>query len=321
MKAAVRSKYGTGDVLNIPEVDTPIPKENDVLIRVHATTVNRSDCHILTGKPYFMRFFTGLFKPKSATTGSDFAGEIEAVGKKVKAFSPGEKVFGFGGAFGTGSHAQYFIQPEIIAVKTTVLMPANVKYEKAAACIEGAVYALNSVIMVHPKAGQTALVHGATGAIGAATVQFLKHYGLNITATCRGEHESLVASLGADRIIDYTKEDFTKDNGRYDFIFDAVGKTSFAKCKHLLKKKGVFTSSNGAINLLLVVVTPLFGGKKVVFKSVTKITTALSFIKELVEKESFVPVIDREYPLDKIGDAYTYVMTGNKVGNVVITMS
>jgi NADPH:quinone reductase-like Zn-dependent oxidoreductase len=263
MKAAVRSKYGLPGDLSIKELEIPIPKDDEVLIKVYATTVNRSDCHVLSGKPFPMRFFTGLFKPRLSIIGSDFAGQIEAIGSNVRSFKAGDKIMGFGGGFGCGSHAQYFILPETKAIKTMVSMPDNINYDEAAACLEGAVYAGMVTLKLEPKAGQNALVYGATGAIGSAYVQFLKSYGLSVTAVCGGENAELVRSLGADKIIDYKTEDFTKDNERYDFVLDAVGKTSFLKCKKLLKKRGIFCSSGGAINLLWVIITPLFGGKKV----------------------------------------------------------
>lgn len=181
MKAAVRSKYGSPEVLSIKELDIPTPKDNELLIKVHAATVNRSDCHVLTGKPYAMRLFTGLPKPKSAVTGSDFAGEITAIGKAVTSFKPGEKVMGFLGGLGGRTHAQYFIVTESLALKAIVTMPAHQTYEEAAASLEGAFYAINAVKSLDPKPGQKALVIGATGAIGAATVQFLKYYGVNVT--------------------------------------------------------------------------------------------------------------------------------------------
>jgi NADPH:quinone reductase-like Zn-dependent oxidoreductase len=320
MKAAVRTRYGLPGDLTIKDLPIPSPKDNEVLIKVYATTVNRSDCHILTGKPLFMRLFTGLFKPKLSTTGTDFAGQIEATGKNVTSFKTGDKVMGFaGGLFGIGSHAQYLLLPETKAIKIIVSIPDNLRYEEAAACLEGAFYAAGNTLL-NPKAGQKALIYGATGAIGSAYIQFLKFYGVYITAVCRGEHTELVKSLGADKVIDYTKNDFTKDSERYDFVFDAVGKSTFARCKHLLKKNGIYTSSGGAENLLLVLITPLFGGKKVVFKSFKNIKAGLSFIKRLIEEGSFRPVIDRQYPIDKIAEAFTYVASGQKIGNVIITM-
>ena len=320
MKAAVRSKYGLPGDLTIKELDIPTPREDEVLIRVHATTVNRSDCHVLSGKPFIMRFFTGLFKPRASIIGTDFTGEIAAVGSSVRSFTTGDKIMGFSGAFSCGSHAQYFILPETKAKKIIVSLPANLNYEQAAACLEGAVYASMQILGSKPQAGQKAMVYGASGAIGSAYVQFFKSYGVSVTAVCRMEQAALMRSLGAEKIIDYTTQDFTKDNERYDMIFDAVGKTSFMKCKKLMKKNGIFGSSNGAINFLWLLVTPLFGGKKVVFHFSTKVSEALAFIKGLVENGKFVPVIDRKYPLEKIAEAYKYVATGQKIGNVIITM-
>jgi len=320
MRAAVRSKYGLPGDLTIKELDIPVPDEDEVLIRVHATTVNRSDCHVLSGKPFFMRFFTGLLKPRASIIGSDFTGEIAAIGSRVKSFKAGDKIMGFGGVFGCGSHAQYFILPETKAAKAIVPMPHNITYDEAAACLEGAYYAVSGIMQLKPKAGQKALVYGATGAIGSSYVQFLKNYGVKITAVCSHENSELVRSLGADKVIDYRTEDFTKDNERYDFVFDAIGKSSFIKCKKLLKEKGLYASSNGLINILWVLVTPLFGGKKVFFAPPGGIKTGLDFIRDLVEKGNFKPVIDRKYPLDKIAEAYKYVATGQKIGNVIITM-
>jgi NADPH:quinone reductase-like Zn-dependent oxidoreductase len=320
MKAAVRSKYGLPGDLSIKELDIPVPKEDEVLIRVHASTVNRSDCHVLSGKPFFMRLLTGLFKPRSSIIGSDFAGEIAATGSSVRSFKTGDKIMGFGGGLGCGSHAQYFILSEKKATKTIVPLPSNLSYDEAAACLEGAYYAASVIMPLKPSGDQKALVYGATGAIGSSYVQFLKNYGASITAVCGSENTQLVRSLGAHKIIDYKKEDFTKDSERYDFVFDAVGKSSFMQCKKLLTKKGVYTSSGGAINLLLIFITPLFGGRKVVFPPPARISTALNFIRDLVEKGKFIPVIDKKYPLEKIAEAYKYVASGQKIGNVIITM-
>jgi NADPH:quinone reductase-like Zn-dependent oxidoreductase len=320
MKAAVRSKYGLPGDLTIKELAIPTPKDDEVLIRVHATTVNRSDCHVLSGKPFFMRFFTGLFKPRASIIGSDFTGEIAKTGSAVRAFKAGDKIMGFGGVFGCGSHAQYFILPETKATKAIVPLPANITYDDAAACLEGAFYAASGIIQLKPTAGQKALVYGATGAIGSSYVQYLKYCGVYITAVCGAENSELVRSLGADKIIDYRTADFTKDDERYDFVFDAIGKTTFIKCKKLLNKKGVFSSSNGLINILWVFITRLFGGKKVSFSAPVPVKEGLLFIKEQIEKGSFRPVIDRKYPLVKIAEAFIYVATGQKTGNVIITM-
>jgi NADPH:quinone reductase-like Zn-dependent oxidoreductase len=321
MKAASRTKFGLPGDLSIKEMDIPTPSDKELLIKVFASTVNRSDCHVLSGKPWYMRLFVGLFKPKASIIGSDFSGVVESVGKAVKAFKPGDKIMGFGDVFGCGAHAQYFILPEKKAIEYMVLKPHNLDYEQAAACLEGTFYASSSIQHVKPKAGQKALVYGATGAIGSAYVQLFKYYGVYVTAVCGGEHADLIRTLGADSVIDYKTEDFTRDEEKYDFVFDAVGKTSFSKCKHLLNKRGAFTSSAGLGNIFLAWITPLFGGKRVLFHAPKNIAGNLNFIKDLVESGKFKPVIDRKYPLEQIADAYVYVASGQKIGNVVITMN
>ena len=320
MKAAVRSKYGLPGDLTIKELEIPSPKKDEVLIKVYVTTVNRSDCHVLSGKPFFMRFFTGLFRPRESIIGSDFTGKVHATGSDVRSFKPGDKIMGFGGVFGCGSHAQYFTLPESKAIESMIIMPEKLTYEEAAACLEGAFYSGSVMMQLKPKAGQKALVYGATGAIGSSSVQFLKSFGVYVAAVCGGENFALVRSLGADKLIDYKTQDFTKDNEQYDFIFDDVGKTSFLKCKQLLTKKGIYSFANGLGNLFFAFLTPLFGGKKVIFLPPKNVKATLSFIKELVEKGNFKPVIDRKYPLDKITEAYVYVASGQKIGNVIITM-
>lgn len=317
MRAAVRSEYGPPAVLTVKEVDKPTPKANEVLVRVYAASVNRSDCHILTGQPRLMRLFTGPFKPKLAVTGTDFAGQVEAIGSAVQSFKAGDRVMGFGGVFGIGSHAQYVAFPE---TKGIVLMPENVTYKQAAACIEGAFYASSGITQLKPSAGQRALVYGATGAIGSAYVQLLKYHGVYVTAVCGGEHSELVRSLGADRIIDYKTQDFTKDTQQYDFVFDAVGKSTFAKCKPLLKKHGIYTSSGGFENLAPSLITPLLGGKRALILPPKDIRGNLNFVKELIREGRFRPVVDREYPLHQIAEAFEYVATGQKIGNVILTI-
>lgn len=317
MKAAFRSKYGPPEVLSIEDLEIPTPREDEVLIRVHAATVNRTDCHILSGRPFIMRVFTGLLKPRLSVTGSDFAGQIKAIGEKVKLFKVGDKVMGFGGSFGCGSHAQFFTFQEN---KGIITMPANLNYDQATACIEGAFYALDVVKMVKPVFGQKAMVIGATGAIGSSAVQFFKFFGNSVTAVCSRENGELVKSLGADKVIDYKSEDFLKDKERYDFVFDAVAKSTFGKCKHLLKKKGIYTSSGGAENIIPLLYTPLFGGKKVLFRPPKNIRAGLTFIKDLIEKGSFISVIDRKYPIENIAEAFKYVATGQKIANVIISM-
>lgn len=200
MKAAVHTKYGLPGDLSIQELDIPTPKEDEVLIKVHATTVNRSDCHVLSGKPFFMRLFTGLFRPRSTIAGSDFAGEIAATGSNIQSFKTGDKIMGFSGGLGCGSHSQYFVLSEKKASKIIVPMPDSMLYDEAAACLEGAFYA-SWIIGLKPTPGQKALVYGATGAIGSSYVQFLKYFDVYITAVCGAENTELVRSLGADKII------------------------------------------------------------------------------------------------------------------------
>jgi NADPH:quinone reductase-like Zn-dependent oxidoreductase len=317
MKAAIRSKYGPPSVLSIKEVEIPTPRDKEILVRVFAATVNRTDCGILWAKPFIMRFFTGLFKPKLSGTGTDFAGKIEAVGKYVSNFKVGDRVWGF--EDGAGSHAQYIAISEDASVTT---IPDAISYEQAAASAEGAHYAYNCIKKIKIKAGDNVLVNGATGAIGSAAVQLLKYFGANVTAVCSAKHFELVKSLGADKLIDYMKEDFTRDNQKYHYIVDAVGKSTFARCKPLLYPGGIYMSSDlgpGSQNIYLPLITLFFGNKRVVFPIPTNTKKSLQLIKMLLETKRFQPVIDRTYPLEKIADAYNYVASGQKIGNVLLS--
>jgi len=323
MIAIVCTKYGPPDILKIKEVDKPIPRENEVLIKVHATTVNRTDTTMLRAKPFFIRLITGLFKPKKQIPGTEFAGEIETLGKNVTNFKVGDKVFGFSD-MGSGSHAEYMTIKEDKALTT---IPDIITYEQAAASIEGAHYAYNFINKVKIQAGQQVLVNGGTGGIGSAAVQLLKYFGVNITAVCNEENFELVKSLGAERLIDYTREDFTKDDQEYDFVFDMVGKSSFGKCKRLLKPGGVYISSDlgfMAQNIFLPFITPIIkpiiGNKKTAFPRPTDTKGSVLLIKKLIEEGKFKAVIDRKYPLQQIVEAYKYVEKGQKIGNVVITV-
>ena len=323
MKAVICTKYGPPDVLQLKEVEKPVPIDNEVLIRINAATVNRTDCAIIRAKPFFARLLTGIFKPKKQITGTEFAGQIEAVSKNVKSYKVGDKVFGFDDT-GSGSHAQYMTMSEDEALTT---MPGNVTYEQAAASTEGAHYAYNFIKKVDLKSGQKVLVNGATGAIGSAAVQLLKYFDINVTAVCNTKNIELVESLGADKLIDYTKEDFTKDEERYNYVFDAVGKSSFAKCRPLLQSGGIYISSdlgymaqNVFLPLITPIIKPMIGNKKTVFPIPTDIRGSILLIKKLIEQGKFKTVIDRKYPLEQIIEAYKYVETGQKTGNVVITV-
>lgn len=323
MKAIVYKKYGPPDVLQLKEVPKPIPKDNEVLIKIYAATVNRTDCAMIRAKPFFMRAVTGLAKPKKQITGTEFAGEIEAIGKNVTLFKVGDRVFGFDD-LGSGSHAQYMIISEDKGLTT---MPAKTTYEQSAASTEGSHYAYNFIKKVDLKAGQKVLVNGATGAIGSAAVQLLKYFGLRVTAVCSTKNIELVKSHGADKVIDYTKEDFTKDKEGYNYVFDCVGKSSFFKCRQLLISGGIYISSDMgymAQNIFLPLITPmlkpLIGDKKTVFPLPTDIRGTLHLIKKLIEEGKFKAVIDREFPLEQIVEAFKYVEKGQKTGNVVITI-
>lgn len=318
MKAAVHTGYGPPDVVRIAEIDKPAVGDHEVLIKVYVTTVNRTDCGFRAGKPFFVRFLSGLIKPRATVLGCEFAGAVEAVGRGVTSFEVGDDVFGIN-EWRFGAHAEYLSIPEDGSLAT---MPANVTYEEAAPSAEGSGYALSLIRKAKIRSGQDVLVNGATGAIGSAAVQLLKRLGAVVTATCATEHAELVRGLGADRVIDYTAEDFTKDEQTYDVVLDAVGKSSFGRCKRLLKPGGIYLSSDlGPVsqNPVLALITPLFGGKKVMFPIPPKYDQErVRHLKAMIEGGAFKPVIDRRYRLDQIVEAYRYVETGQKIGNVVI---
>jgi len=260
--------------------------------------------------------------PRRQIPGTEFAGEIEAVGKSVSSLEVGDRVFGFDDQ-GSGPHAQFMTISEDKA--TTI--PRDVAYEQAAPSTEGAHYAYNFMKRVNMKSGQRILVNGATGAIGSAAVQLAKYFGADVAAVCNTKSIELVRSLGAYKVIDYTKVDFTKDEEKYDFVFDAVGKSSFAKCRPLLQSGGVYISSdlgymaqNVFLPLITPIIKPMIGNKKTAFPLPTDIRGSILLIKKLMEEGRFKAVIDREYPFEQIIEAYRYVGTGQKTGNVVITL-
>jgi len=319
MKAAVHTRYGPPDVVRISEVDKPAAKDNEVLVKVHATTVNRTDSGLRAAKPFINRFFTGLLRPRVTVLGNEFAGAVEAVGGGVRSFKVGDRVFGYNGTR-FGAHAEYVAMPQDGSLAT---MPAKVTYEEAAPSTEGSHYALSLIRKAKIRRGQDVLVYGATGAIGSAAVQLLKHLGAEVTTVCDTKHLELVRGLGADRVIDYTAEDFTKDQQSYDVVLDAVGKSSFGRCKRLLKPRGIYLSTDlGPLsqNPILALITPLLRGKKVMFPIPKDDQEMVRYFKELLESGAFKPVIDRRYRLDQIVEAYRYVETGQKIGNVVISI-
>lgn len=318
MKAAVRRNYGPPESILIENLEKPVPKDNEVLVRLKATTVNRTDCANLRAKPFIMRFVLGFLKPKKIILGTDFAGDVVATGKNVKSFHIGDRVFGFNDT-GVQSQAEYLTLTENGNLFT---IPNDVSYEQAAASLEGAHYAYTFVHKVNIQSGQRILINGATGAIGSALLQFVRQYDVHITATCNTRNIEMVESLGANKTYDYTQEDFTKDTEKYDFVFDAVGKSTYGKCKPLLKREGVYISSElgpYSQNVFFALLTSIVGKKKVIFPIPYPTQETIPYIIDLLKTKMFSPVIDREYSLHEISQAYEYVLTGEKTGNVIIT--
>jgi len=324
MKAIVQTKYGAPEVLQLKEVTKPIPANNEVLIRIHATTVSMTDAIFRGGNDPMARLATGLFKPKSTIPGGEFAGEIEAIGKDVTRFKVGDQIFGTA-APSTGAHAEYISLPEEGAL---ALKPENMSYEEAVTIHSGALTALpNLQDAANIQPGQKILIIGASGSIGSSAVQLAKSFGAEVTGVCSTANVALVKSLGADYVIDYKKDDFTKTGETYDIIFDSVGKSSFSKAKRALKQNGIYLTTviSGAI-LPQMLWTSKFGKKKamIVFaglRSTTDKNAYLNLLLELVEAGKYRPVIDRCYPLEQIAEAHRYVDTGHKKGNVVITVA
>ena len=320
MKAVVNTKYGPPDVLHIRDVEKPVPKENEVLIKVHATTVNRTDCGLRAADPFIVRFFTGILKPKYTVLGTEIAGEVEAIGSRVTLFKKGDQVFGLSG-IKCGAHAEYVCLPETAAI---VEKPANMSYEESAAVCDGMMLAYNYLRRMDIQKRNTILINGTTGSIGTAGVQMAKYFGAEITAVCNTKNIELVKSLGSDEVIDYLKDDFTKTDRTFDYVFDAVGKSSFFRCRHLLRDDGIYCSTDLgflAQNIYLPMWTKKFGTKKVIFPIPKASKKDVAFFKEIIEAGKYKAVIDRTYPLDRIVEAYEYVEKGEKTGNVVITVT
>lgn len=317
MKAIIHTTYGPPEVAQLKEIDKPIPGDHELLVRVMYSTVNRTDCGFRSAEYFISRFWSGLFRPKYKTLGCEFAGVVEATGKSVTTFKIGDRIFGYNDKK-FGGHAEYLTIDENDAV---VLIPAKLTYETVAAGTEGAHYALCDIRASKIKPGQNVLVYGATGAIGSAAVQILKHMGVTVTAVCNTKNVELIKSLGADVVIDYEKQDFTKTKNRFDFVFDAVGKTSIAACKPIMNKQSIYISTelgNNGQNVFYALFAPLMGNKKVLFPMPTISKQDVEFLCQLMENGEFKPVIDRVYKLEEIVDAYKYVESGQKTGNVLI---
>ncbi len=327
MKAIVCTKFGPPEVLELKEVEKPTPKDNEVLVRVYATSVTTGDVNargfvfIPPGLGLLARLMLGLRKPKKPILGADLAGEIEAIGKDVRLFKEGDQVFGVDGN-DAGAYAEYKCMSEEGAL---AIKPVNMTYEEAVAVPNGA---LTALFFLRDKgniqSGQKVLINGASGSAGTAAVQLAKYFGAEVTGVCSTTNLELVKSLGADKVIDYTQEDFTQSGEAYDIIFDTVvGKTSFSSCRNSLKQKGLYLAVAGGLKELIQMLwTSIIGSKKGLFGggSACERKESLIFLKELVEAGKIKPVIDRSYPLEQIVEAHSYVDKGHKKGNVVITV-
>jgi len=325
MRAVVYDRYGPPEVLRLEDVPQPVPNEDEVLIKIHATTVTRSDCGIRGANAssglfvsFLSRLYSGVRRPKRRILGSELAGEVAAVGAAVSEFAVGDRVFGTSaGRF--GAHAEFICMRESAALAHK---PAAMTFEEAAAVCDGAMLALGCLRQADLRKGRRILVYGASGSIGTAGVQLAKYFGADVTAVCSTKNAELARSLGADRVIDYTQQDFTKSGETYDVIFDAVGKLSFGRCRNSLRPGGIYLPTDGLWNLILVPLTSLVGDKKVRFAIPPRFAKKdVLFLKELIEAGKYRAVIDRSYPLEDVVEATRYVETERKTGNVVLTVS
>jgi NADPH:quinone reductase-like Zn-dependent oxidoreductase len=316
MRAVVHDRYGPPDVLRIAETPRPAPKEDEVLVEVHATSVTRTDCGFRAAYPFFSRLFTGLRRPKRTTPGMEFAGIVREVGGAVTTFAVGDEVFGIKG----GANAEYVCVPESGAIAGK---PRGMSFEEAAGIADGACIAQACLRRALPLAGRSIVVYGASGSIGTAAVQLAKHFGADVTAVCDTARADLVRSLGADEVVDYLKEDFTSSGKTYDVVFDSVGKHSFRRCRRSVKPGGLYIETD--LGFLwhvpaLALATRWIGDKRVTLPVPTYTKEEVVLVKELVEAGEYRAVIDRTYPLDQIVEATRYVETGQKTGNVVLTV-
>jgi len=325
MRAVVYDRYGPPDVLRLEDVERPVPEEDEVLVRIHATTVTRADCATREANrrsgllvTVISRLVSGIRRPRQRILGTELAGEVQAVGAAVTEFAVGDQIFGSSG-FSFGAHAEFICMRESARIAHK---PAGMTFEEAAAICDGALNALWCLRLANLRKGQRILIYGASGAIGTAGVQLAKYFEADVTAVCNTKNLELVRSLGADRVVDYTREDFTKNGETYDVIFDAVGKHSFRRCRGSLKRGGSYLATDGLRNLILALWTPRTGDKKVIFSIPPRYTKKdVLFLKDLLEAGKYRPVIDRSYPLEDVVDATRYVETEQKTGNVVLTVS
>ena len=317
MRAVVHDRYGPPEVLRLEDVERPIPKDDEVLVRVHATTVTRSDCGLRGADPFFSRIFTGLRRPKRRSPGMELAGVVEGIGAAVGEFEVGDEVFGVRG----GANAEYVCVRESGALTHK---PAGMTFDEAAAVCDGGIIALACLRKADPLQGRNIVVYGASGAIGTAAVQLGKHFGAHVTAVCTTKNLELVRSLGADEVVDYTQEDFTKNGETYDVILDSVGKHSFRRCRRSLEPGGIYIETDLGFMWHvppLALLTRWIGDKRVTLPIPKYTKENVVFLKELIEAGKYRAVIDRRYPLEDVVEATKYVETGQKTGNVVLTVS
>ncbi|MCJ8322811.1 MAG: NAD(P)-dependent alcohol dehydrogenase [Rhizobiales bacterium] len=324
MQAITYQKYGFTEVLTTSQLAQPTPKDDEILVKIFATTVTPVDVAFLKGKPYIARLFTGLFKPKNKVLGTELSGEIVAIGKSVTKYKLGDCVFA-SPADGNGAHAEYICLPEDGA---QALMADDWTYEQAAAICNGALTALPFLRDAgNIKAGDKVLIIGASGSIGTVAVQLAKHFGAKVTAVCSGKNVELVESLGTDEVIDYKQQDFTQNQVKYDIIFDTIGNSNFHKCRNSLTHKGRYLSTTiDFSNLLFMLFGNMWGGKQAVFaatglRKAAEQIVDLALIKKLVSNGKLKIIIDRAYSFEQIADAYVHVDKGHKVGNVVISIN
>ena len=318
MRAVVYDEYGSPDVLRLAEVERPEPKEDEVLVKIHATTVNQTDCGWRSAKPFIVRYFIGLRRPKRRILGMELAGEVEAVGAAVTEFAVGDEVFGVGGF---GAHAEFACKRESASIAAK---PTGTTFAEAAAVCDGACIALSCLRDADLRPGRSVLVYGASGSVGTAAVQLAKHFGADVTAVCNTKNLELVRSLGADRVIDYTREDYTKHGETYDVVFDAVGKTSFRRCRRLLKRGALYVETDLGFMWHvppLALLSRWIGDKRVKIGMAKYTKKDILFLKELIEAGKYRAVIDRSYLLEQVVEATRYVETGEKTGNVVLVVS
>jgi NADPH:quinone reductase-like Zn-dependent oxidoreductase len=320
MRAVVYGRYGPPEVLRLEEVERPVLRDDEVLIKVHASTVNRTDTGLRSAEYFISRFLTGLLRPKRQIPGTELAGEVEAVGPAVTEFEVGDHVFGVSSRT-AGAHAEFICLPESAPLAHK---PSGMTFEEAAAVPDGVILALSFLRRVDLRTKRDTMVYGASGSIGTAGVQLAKYFDADVTAVCNTKNVELVRSLGADRVIDHTQDDFTKNGQTYDFIFDAVGKLSFKRCGGALKPGGIYGSTDlGPYwqNPFLALWTSRIGDKKVLFPIPRYTKGDVLFLKGLIEEGKYRAVIDRRYPLEDVVEANRYVETGQKTGNVVLTVS